>query len=194
MKDLETRRQLIHLSGALIALGISRVGWSIGVAVLTIALISTFVVSKLYKVGVKLPVFAKVIDLAERPGVVLENPAAGTLSFFLGSLVTLLVFSFDFYVACASIMILGAGDSISTLFGKRFGRRRIPYNPEKSVEGSLAGTFAAVAGASILVPAEIAVIGGIGGMFAESLPAGIDDNLLVPLFAGAAMSLGIYVF
>ena len=193
MQELETRRQLIHLSGALIALGISRIGWSIGVAVLTIASISTFVIAKLYKADVRFPLFARVIDLAERPDVILENPAAGTLHFFLGSLMTLLVFSFDFNIACASIMILAAGDSISTIFGKRFGRHQIPYNPGKSIEGTLAGTIAAFGGASILVPPHLAVMGAFGGMVAESLPLKIDDNLLVPLGAGAAMSLGLYL-
>lgn len=194
MQELETKRQLIHLSGALIALGIYKVGWTMGVAVLAIASICNFTIGRLYRAGIKLPVFGSLIDFAERPGAIQETPGGGALHFFLGSLITLLVFSFDFGIACASIMVLAVGDSISTLFGKRFGRHHIPYNPEKSVEGTLAGMVSALAGASIIVPPHLAALGALGGMFAESLPLKIDDNLLVPLGAGVAMSLGIYLF
>jgi dolichol kinase len=187
--DLETKRQLIHMSGAVLPFYVFYVGLYLGVSTFLFFLVAGLIISYGYKKGVRFPIIANVVDSTEREGVIDEFPGKGALTFFFASLLVLLLFGSDLNVACAAIIILALGDSFSTLVGKRYGRHKLFYSREKSVEGSIGGFVPAFIGAAIFVSPQIALVGAVVGMAAESLPAKIDDNIIIPLAAGLVMFL-----
>ncbi|HXZ90914.1 MAG TPA: SEC59/DGK1/VTE5 family protein [Candidatus Dormibacteraeota bacterium] len=89
-------------------------------------------------------------------------------------------------IAYASICILAVGDSVAAIVGERFGHRRIVRR--KTVEGFAAGLTAAFLLASFLVSPFIALLGAVGAMIMELLDVP-DDNLTMPIVAGALMTL-----
>ncbi|KAJ6828682.1 putative phytol kinase 2, chloroplastic [Iris pallida] len=99
--------------------------------------------------------------------------------------------------AVAAISNLCAGDGIADIVGRRIGKKRLPYNPNKSLEGSIAMAIAGFI-ASIMYMHYYSTFGymeeslGMSGRFllvslvasfVESLPISseLDDNLTVPL-------------
>jgi len=100
----------------------------------------------------------------------------------LGVILSLLFFPTP--INYASIAIVCLGDSAASIFGKVFGKTAIPFNKGKSLEGFLAGfAFAFLSAAIFLHPLQ-AFVGAILGMFVESLPLPVNDNLSTPLAAG----------
>lgn len=100
-------------------------------------------------------------------------------------------------IAIAAICNLCAGDGIADIVGRRFGKNKLPYNPNKSFEGSIAMAIAGFV-ASVGYMHYYSSFGymeeGIGmsfrfllvsiaAAFVESLPISseLDDNLTVPL-------------
>ncbi len=193
--DLETKRQLIHASGIVVALYVrwsyNALGFLAPFATLAGTIIFLYLAAEAHKRKLRLPVVSALIDAAERPEAIEKSPASGALFFFIGSLFSLLLFSSNINVVCASILILAIGDSVSTLIGKKFGRSKIFYNPAKSLEGSISGFVFAFLGAATQINLPTAFIGALAGMLVESLPVKINDNLTVPVFAGLAMSLAV---
>ena len=102
-------------------------------------------------------------------------------------------------VAAASLAMLMVGDGAAAVVGRRFGRTKWPGGL-KSVEGTVA--YAATAfgiGLAVvfwpwpapgggLTLAACAVGAGVGAAV-EAVPIPLNDNVRVPLLAGAAMSL-----
>ncbi len=106
--------------------------------------------------------------------------------FALGITLSLLVFQTP--INYAAIAILTLADSAASLFGSFFGKTPIPYNKGKSLEGSLAGFVFALLGTSFFLNPIVGLAGAVLGIFVESLPLPINDNLSIPLTAGALMS------
>lgn len=131
-----------------------------------------------------MPILTKLIKGSERERDA-DFPGKGALRFFLGAFLTLLIFRNTPDIVVAGIIVLALGDSASTLGGVAYGRHKIPYNREKSIEGSIAGFGAAFIGLLVLTPLSIFVSVGASliGMVAESLPLGVDDNITVPIAA-----------
>lgn len=128
--------------------------------------------------------------------------AHGIVFYPLAVLGLVLVFPRRLDIAAAAWGILAAGDGAASLIGQRSGRRQLPWNSAKSVEGSAAffscGAAAGTALAlwcrpaaavepalwfSIAAPIAAALV----AAFVESMPIGLDDNLSVPAAAGGVM-------
>jgi dolichol kinase len=97
--------------------------------------------------------------------------------------------------AAIALVVLGVGDPIAAILGRRFGRVRLVNG--RSLEGSLAFVIsgaAAAAGFVALVHPELGVaptlvasiVGALAGGVAELFSRRIDDNFSVPLTAFAA--------
>jgi dolichol kinase len=122
---------------------------------------------------------------------------------FLATIVLLLWLA-PLPVAFAASALLALGDGVSALVGRAIGRHPLPYNRNKTWEGSTAGFLAGAAGALLILvgyywlePAYafeagplilVCVVGAFFAMVAESLPRG-EDNVTVPLFSAVAMTL-----
>ena len=203
--DLEVRRQLIHMSGAVTPFYLQFFyehfsSWLAPEALVAGMLAVGYLIAELYKRGVRIPVFASLVDMAEREEVKHTSPGKGTFRFFMGVLAAMLIFgsvlNAPFFIVGSGILVLALGDSMSTLAGKRLGARKLPYNRDKSVEGTLAGAAYALVGVllyltllqGVAIPeaAKLAFAASAAGMLVESLPLGIDDNLTIPLAGSAA--------
>lgn len=112
----------------------------------------------------------------------------GPIYLAIGIIMTLLLFPCT--IAYSSIWIGAIGDPIAAIVGRRIGRRRI--TKLKTVEGFAAGLTASFLVASLLVSPIIALIGAVGAMLMELLDVP-DDNLTMPISAGALMALATLV-
>ena len=125
----------------------------------------------------------------------------GILLYPISVLILILLFPKRLYIAAASWAIMGWGDGSASIFGKRFGKTKIPWNPDRSYAGSLAFLIFGGIGAIffthfvwkdsphpacwylILVPFLATLLAAI----IETVPMGVNDNLTVPLSAGIFM-------
>jgi dolichol kinase len=106
-------------------------------------------------------------------------------AYYLGSC-GLALLAFPQAAAFAGIAALAVGDSLSTLYGKHFGQMRIPWNPDKTVEGSLACLVATYLALYFILGREGAVVAAIAATVIESLP--VNDNITLPLGIGALVA------
>ncbi len=124
-----------------------------------------------------------------------ENKLTGTAPYVLGIGLSLYLFRTD--IATAAICFLALGDVAATSVGERYGRTRIGA---KSLEGTLAFVAAAAAAGLVLplagVPVNRAIMlaGAIVAAGAELVPLPVNDNLVIPLVSGLAMTLLLRLF
>ena len=91
--------------------------------------------------------------------------------------------------------ILAFGDGFATLIGRVLPIRRLPWNPEKSLGGTLTflilGTAAALATAVFFEYDHLAaaIAAAIVAAIVESLPLHVNDNISVPFAAAATLAV-----
>ena len=121
-----------------------------------------------------------------------ERRLTGIVPYILG--VALSLYAYSTAVAAAAICFLAFGDVAATTVGERYGRTKIG---DKSLEGAAAFVVAALAAGfvlSVLGPAPapwVLVLGALAAAGVELLPLRINDNLMIPLLAGAVMELAL---
>ena len=183
MKELV--RQLIHASGVFIVI-LSYFLKPDALILLSIA-IMVFVVL-MFEIDKKRHVFffSYLFNRCMR-----EDDERGFIYFFMGIILTLIIFQFNLAVANAAILILLFGDSASTIIGSRWGKNKLPFQDKKTWEGSLAFFVVAFAVALTQVPLLPALLGGIFGALTEAYSP-VDDNIPIPLVSALIMSLAVY--
>ncbi len=100
-----------------------------------------------------------------------------------------------------AVAVLGVGDPLAALIGRRFGRVKLLHG--RSLEGSLAFLLSAWAAAFGLLlafhglsPARALAVAGAGalaGALAELFSLRVDDNLSIPLCAALAGALALWL-
>lgn len=122
--------------------------------------------------------------------------ALGIVLYPVTVLLLILAFWRHLEIAAAAWGILAFGDGMATVLGQPFGRRKLPWNAQKSWVGSVSYLLCGGAAAGILLlwtapgryePAfafSIGLAAALAAALAESLPLRLDDNLVVPLLAG----------
>ncbi len=119
-----------------------------------------------------------------------ESKLTGTAPYVLGIASSLYLYPAG--IATAAICFLVFGDVAATSIGERYGRTRIG---EKSLEGTTAFVAAAVGAGLLLslagvpVPRGIILLGAIVAAGVELIPLPVNDNLVIPLVSGGAMTL-----
>lgn len=124
----------------------------------------------------------------------------GKLIYGIMVFVLILLFNKKMYIVAGAWAIMSLGDGCSNIFGKAYGKKKLPWNPEKSWIGSLSFVFFGGLGATLLMwwvnlnPLQIplswyhllitAFLASFVTAGVESLPLKIDDNITVPLAAG----------
>ncbi|MDD5258766.1 MAG: SEC59/DGK1/VTE5 family protein [bacterium] len=122
-----------------------------------------------------------------------KKTVTGMPYFISGILVTVLFF--DKPIAITALCFLTFGDVTAAIIGKKFGRYKL--FPPRSMEGSAAFFIIAILVGFILkqyfFPADLTVIAILASAFiaavVETLPIALDDNLTIPIIAGAALHL-----
>lgn len=135
----------------------------------------------------RLPVVGQILDRFDRPGDLL--PGIGIITFFLGTLLSFLIF--PKMVAIAGVAVMTFGDPMASIVGMSFGNHRYPLNSRKTIEGTLAFVLVSLAVLVPMVGPIWGAVGAIGGALVESvrIPSGwpINDNVTVPLGASLAI-------
>jgi dolichol kinase len=135
----------------------------------------------------------RVLGFFERDHHMENFPGRGVLFYTIGAFLALLLFQRE--IAYAAIIMLSVGDAVSNLVGKHFGRIKTKLNPDKYIEGTLAGILVSIPVAYFFVPNfAAAAAASCIAMFLEMpnvkiFNFEIDDNLLIPLGAGITLSL-----
>lgn len=198
LKD-ELERQLIHLfTGIFFIIFVYLTGeealWLL-LLLLALYLVISFVILK-NKLPSSLSTF---LCRWGRPGK--QNiPLKGTILLVCGIVLSLVLFPRE--IVCASIAVVGFGDSVATIAGVTLGRHKLPYSEQKTIEGTLAGIIAAFLASMIFVTPAQAFVGSAGGMLLESVVDMqtikelnsqavfrffLNDNFLIPIFSGLLM-------
>ena len=112
--------------------------------------------------------------------------AAAPLYFAFGIVTTLLLF--PAHAGGAAIVIFCFGDSAASLFGGLISTS-LPFNKGKTWEGSLAGFLFAFLAGTFFVSPWLALVGAAIAMTIEVLPLPVNDNVLMPVITGAALTL-----
>ena len=127
---------------------------------------------------------------------------SGVVLYPVAVLLLVLIFRDRLDIAAAAWGILAVGDGMSSVIGKRFGRRRIPWNREKSIVGSAAlFLLGGAAGAALAWWCRPQVVpppymwfslgapfaAALVAAFVETIPVRLDDNLSVPGSAAAVL-------
>lgn len=113
--------------------------------------------------------------------------AVAPLLFAAGIVSTLLLFPSN--AAYVGITVATLGDGIAKVVGKRWGRRSIPFNKPKTVEGTLVGFIVSTLAGCMYVSPLVAVFAAAVGMAVEALPSPVNDNLSVPFVVAFATSI-----
>jgi dolichol kinase len=135
-----------------------------------------------------LPIIASVTRYAATQEEMYEL-ATAPMFFALGIVLTLLVFPMP--VSGAAIAAFALGDSTASLFGKAIGKRFLPFNKGKTLEGSVISFFFAFLASLYFVAPLPALIAAGAAVIVESLPLPLNDNLVTPLVTGLVLALAI---
>ncbi|MGZ4850665.1 MAG: HAD-IB family phosphatase [Candidatus Bathyarchaeia archaeon] len=180
-------REDIHASGIFMPVIAGLIGVpAVGTLILLIAAVYT--VSELRRLeGKELRIVSAVTRHAASQSE-LYGFAAAPLYFAGGILFTLIVFPHP--ASYAAIAMFCLGDSAASLFGGLVSDS-LPFNKGKTWEGSLAGFFFAFLAGMFFLPTHplVALAGAAIAMTVEVLPLPINDNVLIPVITGAALSL-----
>ncbi|MCX6689570.1 MAG: hypothetical protein NTZ39_07780 [Methanoregula sp.] len=170
----EIVRKLVHLFFGLGIAGMVKVlDQPTAIAILAGGLFIGIILVDLILRGYKIPLFSSLVDYGDRC-----DPLPGKGAFFFAVSALVCVILFPAPVVIPALVTIAVLDSVATLVGIRYGKRRI-YNG-KSWEGTLSGILVTVL---VLVPfltvigaIVVAVIAGLIELFSP-----VDDNLVIPV-------------
>jgi dolichol kinase/phosphoserine phosphatase len=138
--------------------------------------------------GVAVPVFSTVTWRAMRP-----NEPRGIVvgPFLFGVGIFIAIALFQPAAATVGVLVLAIGDSAASLIGRAFGNTPLPYNPGKTLLGSLSLFAVGVLIGIFFVSVPWAILVGAVASLVESLPLGPTDNLLLPLATAGVVTLAL---
>ncbi|MBI5051494.1 hypothetical protein HZC08_01920 [Candidatus Micrarchaeota archaeon] len=173
----EFGRQTVHIIVAFILIVLLfALGTFKFMALLFFGILSGALLINWMSLGSKIPIADWFHSKFERPNV--RFPGYGSAWYAVGVLL-MTVFLQDPSKIAAGIIVLGIGDGLSTIVGLNYGKNKIPYNPKKSVEGSLAFFLSSLLSYFFIGPSAL-LLAFISTLI-ESLPIELDDNLSIPI-------------
>ena len=179
-------RELIHASGFFVPVVAGFVGVPL-VAISIIVVLGFYATSEYLRTeGKRMPIITLITRKAASQSELYQLVLA-PVYFAIGILFTLVLFPAP--ANSAAIAIFALGDSAASIFGRYFASTPLPFNKDKSLEGSAAGFFFAFLAGSVFVSPLTALAGAAVAMIIEYLPLPVNDNLLIPLTTGLALTL-----
>ncbi len=178
---LEILRKSVHLVSVLIVLIYKFYGKEAILWVLMLFLVTVLVLDYCrIEHGIRIPFFYIMYRKSE------ADRFGGHIFFALGAISVISLFSRE--IAYASILMATFGDLAAALIGKFYGKRRVfqkLFKNDKSIEGS-ASEFLIdfLIGLLILGNPIVSLVMAFLATLTETAANKIDDNLIVPVFAG----------
>jgi len=187
-------RNLFHIASAMTALLVIAIapsqGYIIAAAAAFCGTFWSLEIARRFRPALNdrlMAMFGKVAHIHERYRV-------NSSTWYMTALLLLAVFATP-AVAALGVVVLGIGDPMAALIGRRFGRTMLRAG--RSLEGSLgffaAASIGALAVASAMLPgpffvrAVVAVVAGLAGAVTEIFSTKLDDNLTIPLAVAASV-------
>jgi phytol kinase len=177
----EILRKSVHLVSILIVLiyellGKEAVLWVLMLFLVTVLVLDYFRIEH----GIRIPFFQIMYRKVE------ADRLGGHIFFALGAISVIAMFSRE--IAYAAILMATFGDLAAALIGKFYGKRRVfqkIFKNDKSIEGS-ASEFIIdfLIGLLILGNPIVSLVMAFLATLTETAVNKIDDNLIVPVFAG----------
>jgi len=184
----EILRKAIHISGFAVPFACVQLSNASLVSTALFLVTIVYAASEIARTkGTNFPVFSTITRKAAASNPEINHFVTAPISFATGILLTLLIFPTN--IAYSSIAVLTLGDGFACIFGKIFGKTSLFFNRKKKLEGTICGFTCAFLGATLFVSPLKALVAAAVGMLAECLHTPIDDNLVTPLAAGAAIIL-----
>lgn len=191
----EIRRKLIHITGLSVPVGIMAFGKIYTAIAIAIAL----AIALALEAG-RLNGMIKLPEVRAQE----QNKVAGYIYYIIGSLIT--VIAFQPMIALTSMLMLSLGDAVSGIAGSVLANSDVRSRGERCVKPFpivmsmfLACLIIGYLSSRITgLPFEIYLAGAVGATIADSVALvirnkGLDDNLTIPLFSGALMSLARFI-
>lgn len=178
-------REVIHLSGFSVPIICTHLVNHHMIASLIFLVTVLYTISETVRMfGIRLPVISEITMMAAGKSEFQEFVTA-PIFYALGIIMSLIIFPEP--IGYASIAVLTFGDGFASIFGRKFGRKPLSFNKNKTIEGSLWGFFLAFMGSLLFLDPYGALIASAGGMLAEVLPLPVNDNITIPLASGLAL-------
>lgn len=186
-RDDERARKAAHvLSNLSACLSIWILGLQTTAYLVLLALFVGILVMHLTIMGIKVPGIEGWLKKVGRVG---ETPGEGPLYNALGILFALGMLRSNPTAAIAVILMFGLGDGFATYIGTTHGKHKLPWNKNKTMEGTL-GFMAGAMCAIFIMPVPAIILGAVLGAIVESLPLKLNDNITLPVI----LSLLFYHF
>lgn len=184
-KFSEDKRKILHILMGLFALLLRWLPWQIALLCALAALINNLTLLKW--IGGK-----TLFRERERRGV------GGIVFYPISVFILILIFKNSLHIAGAGWGMMAFGDGIATLTGIHFGKKKLPWNNEKSWVGLFSSLIFGYLSMIFLIwwignrygslntyqlfiaPAIVALF----ASFVETMKIRVDDNLTIPLFSG----------
>ncbi|UCH63073.1 MAG: hypothetical protein JSU77_01045 [Fidelibacterota bacterium] len=181
----EGGRRLIHLGSSVVPLGYWITGRNTAVVIIFIMAITMIGIelARIYTFRGR-RIYQRFLGSVTRPTE--ERRLTGATYVFVGAFLAAVLFAPT--VAILSMLFMSVGDSTAAFVGQRYGR--IPIG-KKSLEGTLACFFACLL---LTLPSgltlPVATAGAATAALTELVPRSfLNDNLAIPVFSGAVMTL-----
>ncbi len=127
-------------------------------------------------------IFWKILDYVEREENWKTLPAKQAFSLAIGLILVSLFF--DEKILKIAILTTAVYDGFATIFGKLFGKHKIPFT-KKSVEGTVGGIIINALVLSFIIPFYesflVSIFAAFIELFANSKRWFLDDNFLIPV-------------
>lgn len=186
----EVSRKIIHLMILLVLLFYVIIEKQFGkpIALLfLVALLLFFLILEYFRLELdwRMPLFSHLIRDKER------NRIYGIIYFISATIICLAVF--DFKIALAALLMTTFGDVAAALVGKKYGVTLI-FRDKTAVGGLAELIVNLIVGFIILSNVYIIITMAFTATIVELLVSELDDNLMVPLFAGFIGQLVTFLF
>ena len=128
-------------------------------------------------IGIKVPGVEEWLRSVGRKG---ENPGEGALYNALGILFAIGLLRDNFAAAISVILILALGDGFATYAGTNYGKHKLPWNSNKTFEGTMGFAAGAIC-ALFAMPVPATIFIAVLATIIESLPLKVNDNITLPI-------------
>lgn len=188
--SMELRRQALHIlfGAGIIALALVY-GMAFATTLLAIALAIGLLGVGLIMLGHSVPFAREILATFERKRVM---PGKGAMHYAAGCLLLMTFAPGNF--ALAIVAVLAFGDGASTIVGKVWGKKKLPWNSKKSWLGTATFFAFGTVASAFFISFEQAVAYSFLLALIEAIPADVDDNLLIPVSALALQAIGKVLF